>query len=216
MKYLTESEKSILGIKLVDFYMDNGFGTKSKKEIDLFLFGLLKDTSTIKSLSIYELSNFLKITDSKVKNLILESGLRYPRNDEKYRIELIRKVTNSILNQATLKVEFDGKNLKFLLDDPIERREFECLVKLEGYFVDTSYNKDLVSVRLIAFIDVISKYETDIKANLIKQLKLDEKFENSLLNETLSSNQKVENFFSSNKEKISIFFNLLSSINLIH
>lgn len=214
MKYLTESEKLIIGTKLLDFYMENGFGTRSKKDIDLFLFSQLKGIVAIKTLSIYELSNFLKITDSKVKNLILESSLRYSQHDENYRFVVINKIVNSIISLFTKRPDFDGKNLKFLLDDPIERREFENILKEQGYFSDTSFNKEIVTVRLVALVNVISKYQVDFEAKILEKIKVDTKNEAILLDKTLSLGQKIEEIISITTLPIQLISTILGFVKL--
>ena len=39
----------------LDFYLDNGFGVRSKREIDIYIFHLLEELNLIKDKSNYEI-----------------------------------------------------------------------------------------------------------------------------------------------------------------
>ena len=66
----------------IGFYIKEGFGWASKSELDLFMFSRIINLEEFKRLSPYELAHRLKITESKVRSLILRSHMRYPPQDK--------------------------------------------------------------------------------------------------------------------------------------
>jgi hypothetical protein len=209
---IDEKTKSEIGKNLIDYLLEHSFGSRTKKDIDLYLFNLIKTKTELNSLSIFDIANFLKIPDTKVKNLILESGLRFPIKDSSFRIKILKKIADSILVHYSKKMDFDGKNIKFMLEDPIHRREFENALKEEGHYADTSFNKEIVVVRLTSLIDVFKKHFNEFDVDLENRIKADKKFEEKELGKTLNFSEKIEKFLSVHKEKISIVLEIFKII----
>jgi len=63
-------------------YIDKGFGTISKKEIDLLVFHLLSELADLDKISNYNLALKLKLTPTKIKNLRFERRLKYSQLTE--------------------------------------------------------------------------------------------------------------------------------------
>ena len=68
------------GKEFLEHYLSGSFGSMSKSETEILIFHLLSKHFEISSN--YEISNFLKISETKVKNLTLNAHLRYGRNNK--------------------------------------------------------------------------------------------------------------------------------------
>lgn len=113
-------------------YLGNGFGTMQKREIDVLVFHLISDISQIKGQSNYEIANFLKVSESRVKSLRLDAGLRYRPASHK---AVLGKVVMNIVDRMK-KPDFEGGYLSMTLEDPVEKRELEHAVKQSGQQVE--------------------------------------------------------------------------------
>ena len=83
----------------------------------------------INNYSIHDISDAMQISESKVKSLKLESYLKNPKkHDEMSCLEEIAEKIKS----GDIKPELYGDKIRFILDDPILKREFENSVKKFG------------------------------------------------------------------------------------
>lgn len=129
--------------------MSRGFGSMSKRDYDVALFDSLlsgefddKDKGICyKNKSDSELSRLLGMTLQKIRNLKIESSLRYHSfNDE--------NTLNNICKETLEKTKYRVVTPKvfFVVEDPIIRSYlYETLRKNQSFF-DTSFNQDIVSV----------------------------------------------------------------------
>lgn len=135
--------------EFLDTYLQQGFGSMTKHDFELLIYHLLANkTDLLENKSTYEISNLLSLTENKIKNIQLESYLKYEHKNHK---SCIDKVISEI-QAANIKPELDGNKVKFTLDNPILKRELEHAIKKIGYNVDYSFNKDIVSINIISFI----------------------------------------------------------------
>ncbi|MFO2558563.1 hypothetical protein SCJ04_06525 [Legionella pneumophila serogroup 1] len=160
-------------------YLEPGFGSLSKHDIDLLVYHLItQKTDILRNKTIYEQSNLLKITELKLKNIQLEAHLKYDINNSATNLkEVIDKIKS-----GKIKPEIEKGRVRFLLDSPILKREIENYIKLLGHVVDYSFNKDIVSIKIVPFISAIkniSKERGDeLEANIIQELRSQFKDEN--------------------------------------
>lgn len=195
---------------LLEFMMNEGFGVRNKKDIEVYIFHLLFNVfGAFPDKTIYQLSNFLKVSESKVKNIILESGLRYQSDFKQLRQETINEIIQSILDNK-LNYEENSKNFKFRLDNPLKRREFEALIKERGYTSDSSFNKDIVSIKLNVLIEVLGDSIDKSHVKVSNYLSTYEGNEQSVQSEQLNIRERVAKFFNSNSQNLSLFLNFLA------
>jgi len=161
-------------------YFESGFGGMTKHDIDLLVYHLISNkTDLLKDKSNYELSNLLMITETKVKNIQLESYLKYGSKDN---VRYLNKIKDEI-EAGNIKPELENDKIRFILDNSILKREFEYAIKSLGHVVDYSFNKDIISIKLPVFISVISdinkkngdELESIIRTELKKQFRSDKK-----------------------------------------
>ena len=68
------------GKEFLEHYLSGSFGSMSKSETEILIFHLLSKHFEISSN--YEISNLLKISETKVKNLTLNAHLRYGQSNK--------------------------------------------------------------------------------------------------------------------------------------
>lgn len=154
-------------------YFESGFGSLSKNDIDLLVYHLLeKHTQIFNDKSEYDISTLLMITERKLKNIQIDSYLKY---QDKNLDENLRKIIKKIKSREIVP-EFDGDKIRFLIESPVLKRDFEYAIKSMGYIIDYSFNKDIINFRLSSFFSVINNISPDqineIKGSIIEHFKL--------------------------------------------
>ncbi|HAT1798077.1 TPA: hypothetical protein JBL19_16330 [Legionella pneumophila] len=153
-------------------YLESGFGSLSKHDIDLLIYHLItQKTVLLKDKTIYEQSNLLRLTELKIKNIQLEAYLKY---ESKNSITNLNEVIDKVESGA-IKPEIENGRIRFLLDSPILKREIENCIKLLGHVVDYSFNKDVVSIKIVPFISAIKSIQKEkgdeLEAKITQELR---------------------------------------------
>ncbi|HBD7062139.1 TPA: hypothetical protein KKW55_001711 [Legionella pneumophila] len=153
-------------------YLESGFGSLSKHGIDLLIYHLItQKTVLLKDKTIYEQSNLLRLTELKIKNIQLEAYLKY---ESKNSITNLNEVIDKVESGA-IKPEIENGRIRFLLDSPILKREIENCIKLLGHVVDYSFNKDVVSIKIVPFISAIKSIQKEkgdeLEAKITQELR---------------------------------------------
>ena len=65
-------------------YLSRGFGSQSKRELDVLVIHLLCKYGGLEKSTNNELSHLLQITEARVRGLLYEAKLKYPPEDENY------------------------------------------------------------------------------------------------------------------------------------
>jgi len=154
--------------EFLKYFLRGGFGTMTKREIEILVFHLISSSEEIVGKSNYEISNILRITESKVKTLKLEASLKYGSVEHE---QVLRTILKRLINQLNTFIE----NQEFIvieLDDPIEKREFEYAIKQQRDFCDYSFNRDILKIRvntLIALMLALGHEQSDFQKFLPNQ-----------------------------------------------
>jgi len=159
--------------KIYEFILKEGLGTKTKKDIELYLLHLLSEDITFSNLSNYQKSNYLKITESKLKTLLNESDIRFGNNegDLNDKIKHILRYIFDNKNGKPKMAEFNETNIKFIIENPKIKRDFEYVLKEIGVFYDTSFNREIVNLKLENFFKLVKKFDPGYEAEMSKLLK---------------------------------------------
>ena len=147
MSELTKKEYEKFGKDFLDFYMGNGFGNKSKKEIELKIFLLL--SPSFKGKKNIGLARELGITPTKLKNLIIQSRLINQSNLIEEKKELL-----TILMQT--RWYFSKEIVKFTLEDPFVKMNFQSYCEECNVLYDTSFNRNIIKISVKDLAKVIS------------------------------------------------------------
>ena len=107
-------------------YMRGGFGSMNKTDVEILVFSLLRDYSSLNALfSQHEMSLALRIPVSKVSRLCYEAQLRYGNNDN--RDQLFKDSMEPILMEAHFDVE--GNRVRFAVEDKFIRLQLQAKMK---------------------------------------------------------------------------------------
>jgi len=210
---LTDSEKITFTEEFLSRFLAYGFGTLPKREIEILIFHILyHKTELFKGQSNYEIANVLKISESKIKSFKAESSLKYEQMSHQ---EALREIAKLFFESEKSKTDLDGDMIQFALEDPVLKREFEHAVKELGYFMDYSFNREIVKVKARVFLEIFIKNfdqkEEKLREVIKSQCKDDKKYQ-KLISQQYSLNERIESFLSDHKNKIDIAANIISKI----
>ena len=131
-----------------EFYTTPAFGARSKSEIDLKVFELLRERGDIDD-DYYKVSRKLKITPTRAKNLILNAKLR--RESENYDEKFI-----DLLKNLKFKISVNSNEIILLyVPDILFREHIKAILKQKGIIWDSSFNSEIVKIRLDDFLDIV-------------------------------------------------------------
>ena len=135
---LNNEQKKLFGKQFTERYLAHGFGSMTKSEIDTLVFHLLSESNKIKNKSNYEISNILKITESKVKSLRLNASLKYKQADHK---AVLGDIVFRIIDVMS-KPDFTNGVVTITIENPVEKRELEYAIKKTGRNIEYGINRD--------------------------------------------------------------------------
>lgn len=164
--------------KFMVFYLKPAFGSRSKSEIDLKVFELLKEYGYIDS-DYYKVARILKITPAKAKNLLLNTELRSTKERKGIEDDIANLFEQ--LKKCHLKTYCTTtKILTIHIPSFLQRETLKCILREKNKAWDTSFNSELVKINIDDFIEIIpedkrktivcEKSKQDFKALLIEIL----------------------------------------------
>ncbi len=142
------NKKEDLLTEFFEFYTAPAFGARSKSEIDLKVFELLRERGDIDD-DYYKVSRKLKITPTRAKNLILNDKLRRESGnyDEKF-IDLLKNLK--------FKISVNSNEIILLyVPDILFREHIKAILKQKEIIWDSSFNSEIVKIRLDDFLDIV-------------------------------------------------------------
>lgn len=129
---------------LIKEYLSKGFGSMTKNDFEVWIFHHLMQAD-LKGMSNYEISRKLYIPETKVKRLRYEADLKYSSQQE---IESrLYDILNTYLAKAYIKVVGKDVQIQFVVEDLSVRKYLDFKLKKAGFFSDSSFNTEIVSVR---------------------------------------------------------------------
>lgn len=140
--------------QLIDRYLKRGFGSMTKNDFEVAIFNELLLTQLIGK-SNYEISLFLKISETKVKRLRYESELKYGKHDEKSLKERMEELLTNTHFQA------DGRKIQFIIENQFIRSYLDNKLKGKGLFSDRSFNSEIVNIDAKSFITILKEMQLD-------------------------------------------------------
>lgn len=128
----------------IDQYLSRGFGSMNKNDFEVWIFNQLLQ-GRLKGKSNYEISRALNLPENKVKRLRYEADLKYSSEQD---IEnRLYDILNHALSKAYLKVIGKDVQIQFIIEDLSVRKFLDYKLKKNGFFSDSSFNSEIVSVR---------------------------------------------------------------------
>lgn len=142
-----------MSLQFLDWYLKEGFGWASKSEIDAYVFHHLLQRPGWAGLSVYELSNRLGLTEARVRSLMMRAHVKY---GDASALDPVRELAVLFMGN---KIEYVlGKHeIRFQVENPVLRREFEQRVRSAGGFFDTSFSRDVLRMSIGTFVNLLSE-----------------------------------------------------------
>jgi DNA repair exonuclease SbcCD nuclease subunit len=151
--------------KVLEAYCYPSFGSISKREFEIILFGELY-TSGVLGKDVYEISRRLRISTSRVKRLLLEYGLRY-KDKEDLREQLREALRNVIVDKS------ESDWVLIYIEDPYLYEYIQELLKEEGFVSDMSFNRSLLKIRdealAVLLVKVLSREEIENVRQILEE-----------------------------------------------
>ncbi|HEQ3434960.1 TPA: hypothetical protein VGS73_003734 [Vibrio cholerae] len=133
-------------------YLERGFGTLSKSEIDMLMMHLLLENSDLRYKPNHEISVALKITETKVKNLKHRASLQFVSDSDNH----VKAEFLALLHKAQLTGE-NGK-VVVVIEDAFVKQGVQAKLKALGHFADNSFNSELVKISYPSFIALLEDF----------------------------------------------------------
>ena len=173
---LTLHEKSEVFETYWKAWSVNGFGTLTKKDADLLMFLCLKKVLANKENSPsnnYDWARLLRLTPTKIKNMRLESHLRFGHligengtEDARKFLEHFHRFQSIDINGLKDSSDLNDVKVSFVVEDPVIQMEIENRLKLLGTYLDFHRNREVLKLRLVDFFKLGAK---DTEQEIINQ-----------------------------------------------
>lgn len=210
---MSDSEKLNFSQKFLRKFLENGFGTLPKREIEILVFHLLyKESSFFRDKSNYEMANLLKISETRIKSLKSEANLKYQRLGNK---DALRQIAENLFITKSIHFELHEDIIQFYLEDPSLMREFIYSVKQLGYSTDTSFNNEIVKVKSTVFLNIfITNFDQteDLFGQVVKETNLTDKQYQKILDKTQPREKRLHILMQNYGEPVNLIVSFLSLI----
>ncbi len=150
----TLTEKNFID-SLFAFYTQNSFGAVSKRELDIFLFNQFQRLGKIHSTDSWEIAKELKISQTKARTLLYESSLR----NTKEAAEEEALIRESLKSSPQIKAE---NKISLTIDNRYARDAIRSYLREKGFFSDTSFASDVITMPTEAYIDLLERFYPEI------------------------------------------------------
>lgn len=173
--------------KFISKLLENGFDYMKERELKIYiLYLLLEDGQFVNKngdIDYHEISLALKISETKVRNLIYEVELKY-KNNHNFVEQLIKIIEEK-------RYEIAGDKIKFAVYNPLVKQYFEYEIRKLNGVSDGSFAKHIVTISIKTFEKLLlhlyedksSKKAEEIIKKLPPELKDKINDEESLLRE---------------------------------
>ena len=150
---LTADERDQFARSFLAKLGEQSFGAMSKRELELFVFHLLSQTTQLRGLSTYYWANLLRVSETRVRSLRAEAALRYTAVDNQ---SALTEIARQFCAPGRTCMEYveTASRIRLLLDDPSLQREFEYAVRKLGRVPDYRFNRNILDVPATTFVAV--------------------------------------------------------------
>lgn len=157
LKSLEEAESESVKRIFIDFvkeYLTPSYGSMSKRDFEILLFMKLQELGAIqKDPDLYQLIKDLKISRTRVRNLLYEAKMR-TSEEEDLDNELIQLLQNPVFLK-------DGDKVAIEIQNPLLTDHFRFKVKELGFITDGSFSAELVKLNYSAYIALVESMISD-------------------------------------------------------
>lgn len=175
LQQIIDEASENFGKEFLEHYLSGSFGSMSKSETEILIFHLLSKHFEISSN--YEISNLLKISETKVKNLTLNAHLRYPRQSGD---EIVRETLVDIAKKFSAIYDEQNGEVKIYIQSSVQKREIINAINKLGSFADYCLNNEILKIRINTLFSLFEKFLDkekfkDTVQTYLKDKKLNEK-----------------------------------------
>ena len=157
------------------------FGSMSKRDLECLIFSLMDENGLIEGSNNRDKAYNLGINTTRLNSYMVDANVKFGKKADE------NSITEMILNKLQSKsVSYEDNCFIFAEENPVLREDFIQAMKNKGYYTDTSHNKEIIKVKAVAILDFL----TDSK---------DTKLLKELSNKTEFENQKLKDYFISQK-----------------
>lgn len=195
------------GKEFLEHYLSGSFGSMSKSETEILIFHLLSKHFEISSN--YEISNLLKISETKVKNLTLNAHLRYPRQSGD---EIVRETLVDIAKKFSAIYDEQNGEVKIHIQSSVQKREMINAINKLGSFADYGLNNEILKIRINTLFSLFEKFldKEKFKDTVQTYLK-DKELNEKQFFDALNNYQKLIEIIKKSNIKVSDFFGFVVS-----
>ena len=188
---------SKFGYDFLSIIAEYPLGNLAKADYECIIVELLSNSGKIGTSS-RDMAVSLQTTPTIVKNLRLRYHAKYGTDNC---IENVRKMFKKIFNredtskedkknanneekQTTIKpkIYYDKEKIIFAVDNPIEREDFRSYIESKGFYTDTSFNNNIITINHAVFIDILQENGKEIFGVEIINKKFEEEIKEKLIN----------------------------------
>ena len=193
------------GKEFLEHYLSGSFGSMSKSETEILIFHLLSKHFEISSN--YEISNLLKISETKVKNLTLNAHLRYPRQSGD---EIVRETLVDIAKKFSAIYDEQNGEVKIHIQSSVQKREMVNAINNLGSFADYGLNNEILKIRINTLFSLFEKFLDKEKFKDTVQIYLkDKKLNEKQFFDALNNSQRFIEMIKRSNIKISDVINTI-------
>lgn len=191
--------------EFLEQYLSGSFGSMSKSETEILIFHLL--SKHFENSSNYEISNFLKISETKVKNLTLNAHLRYPRQSGD---EIVRETLVDIAKKFSAIYDEQNGEVKIHIQSSVQKREMVNAINNLGSFADYGLNNEILKIRINTLFSLFEKFLDKEKFKDTVQIYLkDKKLNEKQFFDALNNSQRFIEMIKRSNIKISDVINTI-------
>jgi hypothetical protein len=171
---LTEKEKAAFFDVFWRAWSANGFGTLTKKDTELLIFGCLRRAfGRAGPKNNYDWAKLLRLPPTKVRSMRLEAHLRFGHLLDNSGTETAEEFLKNFgvlqsIDVRGLKASGDLDNVavSFVIEDPVAQMVIENRLKELGSYLDFHRNREVVKLKLTDFFRMVSP---DVEPKLIDE-----------------------------------------------
>lgn len=142
--------------KVLNLYLERGFGSMNKNDFEVFIFSQLLDKRFL-GYNDYKISIELKIPISKIRRLRYEASLKYPTQTD-FKILFVEAMKGARYdNEKNKVIEFSIENISL-------RQYLRNMLMQDGRFFDSSFNSEIVKISYKDFLYLLENICMDKKA----------------------------------------------------
>ena len=187
-------------------YAKYSFGGMPKRDLDTLIFHALIESKILsEEMKNRAIANLLSISETKAKAFLLERSYKFLSDK---REENACKILERIASGDTNIVRLDGM-IVFVVENPVARADLEYILKEElGYFIDSSFNKEIVKINEAAFLAFVLKFYSgkseEFRAKLLSEFS-GQKEITALLDADKNWMEKAQEFVKKGETVTSVF-----------